>query len=35
LIEGEAYPDYRNGLPVYVRLKNVAVPRKLQTDFDI
>ena len=31
LIQGEDYPKYRNGLPVYVTLKNVAVPRKLPT----
>jgi 6-phosphofructokinase 1 len=35
LIRGEAYPDYSNGLPKYVRLKNVAVPRKLKAGFDI
>ena len=29
LIEGEDYPPYRNGLPDYVRLKNISVPRKL------
>ena len=29
LIAGEDYPAYRNGLPVYATLKNVAVPRKL------
>jgi ATP-dependent phosphofructokinase / diphosphate-dependent phosphofructokinase len=29
LIEGEDYPVYRNGLPIYVRLKNKLVPRKL------
>ena len=29
LIQGEDYPPYRNGLPDYVRLKNVAVPKKL------
>jgi len=29
LIEGEDYPPYKNGLPDYVRLKNVAVARKL------
>ncbi len=29
LIQGEDYPKYRNGLPVYVTLKNVAVPKKL------
>jgi 6-phosphofructokinase len=35
LIAGEAYPEYRNGMPVYVRLKNLAVPRKLKTDFQL
>ncbi len=30
LIEGEDYPPYKNGLPDYVRLKNVAVEKKLQ-----
>ncbi|SFW34114.1 6-phosphofructokinase [Nitrosovibrio sp. Nv17] len=34
LIKGEDYPPYRDGLPQYVRLKNVAVPRKLE-DFTI
>jgi len=29
LIEGEDYPPYRNGLPDYVRLKNISVPKKL------
>lgn len=29
LIEGEDYPPYKNGLPDYVRLKNIAVARKL------
>jgi 6-phosphofructokinase 1 len=29
LIQGEDYPKYRNGLPVYATLKNVAVARKL------
>jgi 6-phosphofructokinase 1 len=29
LIQGEDYPKFRNGLPVYATLKNVAVPRKL------
>ncbi len=29
LIRGEAYPPYRNGLPDYVRLKNIPVPKKL------
>ncbi len=35
LIAGEAYPPYRNGLPDYVRIKGVAVRRKLKTDFKI
>lgn len=34
LIEGEDYPPYKNGLPDYVRLKNVAVSRKLD-DFKV
>ena len=29
LIKGEDYPPYKHGLPQYVRLKNVAVERKL------
>ena len=29
LIQGEDYPAYANGLPVYVTLKNVAVEQKL------
>jgi len=29
LIQGEDYPPYKNGLPQYVRLKNVAVAKKL------
>ncbi|SFP75596.1 pyrophosphate-dependent phosphofructokinase [Nitrosomonas cryotolerans] len=29
LIEGEDYPPYKDGLPDYVRLKNVAVKKKL------
>ncbi len=35
LIKGEAYPPYRNGLPQYVTLKNVAVPKKLRDSFTI
>lgn len=30
LIVGEDYPPYRDGLPVYVSLKNVSVPKKLK-----
>ena len=35
LIEGEDYPPYKNGLPDYVKLKNISVVKKLNTDFDI
>lgn len=35
LIQGEDYPPFRNGLPRYVRLKNVAVPKKLGTPFKL
>ena len=35
LIKGEAPPPYRDGLPQYVRLKNVAVTKRLSTSFDI
>ncbi len=35
LIEGEAYPPYRNGLPEYVRLKKIAVPKILNTPFQV
>jgi 6-phosphofructokinase 1 len=35
LIAGEAYPPYRNGLPQYVQLKNLAVKKKLKKSFKI
>ena len=35
LIIGEAYPPFKNGLPDYVKLQNLAVPRKLTTEFTI
>ncbi len=35
LVRGEAYPPFRDGLPRYVRLKNVAVAKKLATGFDL
>jgi 6-phosphofructokinase 1 len=35
LIRGEAPPPYRDGLPQYVRLKNVAVPKKLAATFAV
>lgn len=31
LIQGEDYPPYKNGLPEYVKLKNILVPKKLNT----
>jgi len=34
LIHGEDYPPYVDGLPQYVRLKNLAVPRKLAARFE-
>lgn len=33
LIRGEDYPPYRDGLPVYVTLRNKSVERRLETDF--
>ena len=35
LIRGEDPPPFRDGLPQYVRLKNVAVPKKLAVDFKV
>jgi 6-phosphofructokinase len=35
LIKGEDYPPYKDGLPVYVTLKNAPVRRKLSTPFVI
>ena len=35
LIVGEAYPPSRNGLPDYVKLQNMTVPRKLGGNFVI
>jgi len=35
LTRGEAFPPFRDGLPQYVRLKNVAVAKKLVTAFTI
>ena len=29
LIKGEDYPPYKDGLPQYVRLKNLSIPKKL------
>jgi 6-phosphofructokinase len=35
LIQGEDYPPYKDGLPAYVTLKNVAVAKKLPGEFKI
>ncbi|MHB1221333.1 MAG: 6-phosphofructokinase [Gammaproteobacteria bacterium] len=35
LIQGEDYPPYKDGLPVYVTLKNLPVEKKLTTTFEI
>jgi 6-phosphofructokinase 1 len=35
LIAGEDYPPYVKGLPDYVKVKGVAVKRKLATDFEV
>jgi len=35
LIRGESPPPFKDGLPRYVRLKNVGVAKKLKTDFAI
>ncbi len=35
LIQGEAYPPFKDGMPDYVVLDNVAVPKKLEKEFVI
>jgi len=35
LIAGEDYPPFKNGIPSYVRLKKILVPKKLADDFKI
>jgi 6-phosphofructokinase 1 len=35
LISGEAFPPFENGLPKYVRLKNLAVRKKTRSDFQL
>jgi 6-phosphofructokinase 1 len=35
LIAGETFPPFKNGLPDYVKLRNVAVPKKLAKEFTI
>ena len=35
LIAGEDPPPFKNGLPVYTKLKNIAVPKRLGSGFEI
>jgi len=35
LIKGEAYPPYKNGLPLYADLKKIPVKKKLKTDYTL
>ena len=35
LIQGEDYPPYKNGMPSYVQLKNVAVAKKLKSKYEL
>src|SRR4029078_10007495 len=35
LTRGEAFPPFRDGLPQYVRLKNIPVAKKLATSFAV
>jgi 6-phosphofructokinase len=35
LIKGEDYPPYKDGLPKYVRIKGVPVPKKLKGKFEL
>jgi len=35
LIKGEDYPPYKDGMPQYVRIKGIAVPKKLKGKFEI
>ncbi|KAA1190013.1 6-phosphofructokinase [Pseudohalioglobus sediminis] len=35
LIQGEAYPPYKKGMPQYVKLKNQLVPKKLKKSFKV
>ena len=35
LIAGEDYPPYRDGLPVYVKIRGKAVKKKLVTSFKV
>lgn len=35
LIIGESFPPFKHGLPDYVRLQNVAAPKKIMRQFTV
>jgi len=35
LIQGEAYPPFKNGLPDYVKLRNAPAPKQLAAEFAV
>ncbi|NKB63701.1 MAG: diphosphate--fructose-6-phosphate 1-phosphotransferase [Gammaproteobacteria bacterium] len=35
LMKGEDYPPFKNGLPDYVRLKNISVKKRVNTEFKL
>jgi 6-phosphofructokinase 1 len=35
LIQGESYPTYKNGVPVYAKLKKIMVKKKLKKTFPV
>lgn len=35
LIQGEAYPEYKKGMPIYTRLKLETVPKRLSESFEV
>ena len=35
LIQGEAYPPYKNGIPAYKRFDKTIIEKKLSTTFEV
>jgi len=35
LIHGEDFPPFKHGIPSYVKLKNIAVPKKIREKFEV
>jgi hypothetical protein len=35
LVQGEAYPKYKGGMPVYTTLKNLPVAKRLAQSFEV